>query len=102
MRARVAVGQPRSPMPTGRFSITDRLDGRDFSPYYGCCVLAPSGIQPNPPPGWTGGNRLPIHGTNDPASIGAASSAGCLRARYRFLQRLMRRVPLGTPVEIRP
>ena len=100
-RVPVAIGRPGSSTPTGRFTVTDKLNGRNLSPYYGCCVLALSGTQPNLPPGWSGGNRLAIHGTNDSDSIGQASSAGCLRAADSDLRRLMRRVPLGTPVEIR-
>ena len=101
VRARVTIGRPGSSTPTGRFAVTDKLNGRELSPYYGCCVLALSGTQPNLPPGWSGGDRLAIHGTNDPGSIGTAGSAGCLRAGESDLKRLMRGVPLGTPVEIR-
>ncbi len=97
----VAVGRPGSTTPTGRFSVTDKLSGRRFGPYYGCCVLALSGTQPNTPPGWRGGDRLAIHGTDAPGSLGKASSAGCLRAAERDLRGLMRRVPLGTPVIVR-
>jgi lipoprotein-anchoring transpeptidase ErfK/SrfK len=97
----VTVGRPGSTTPTGRFSVTDKLGGPGLSPYYGCCVLALSGTQPNLPAGWSGGDRLAIHGTNDPGSIGTASSAGCLRGGDSDLKRLMRQVPLGTPVEIR-
>jgi L,D-transpeptidase catalytic domain len=98
----VAVGRPGSDTPTGRFAVTDKLSGSRFGPYYGCCILALSGKQPNLPPGWRGGNRLAIHGTDSPGTIGAAASAGCLRAADADLQVLMRRVPLGTPVFIRP
>jgi hypothetical protein len=101
MRIVVAVGRPGSETPTGRFAVTDKLSGPRFGPYYGCCILALSGHQPNTPPGWTGGNRLAIHGTNSPSSIGAAASAGCLRAADAPLRILMRKVPLGTPVFIR-
>jgi lipoprotein-anchoring transpeptidase ErfK/SrfK len=101
-RLDVAVGRPEAPTPTGRFAVTDKLSGGRFGPYYGCCVLAISATQPNTPPGWTGGNRMAIHGTSDPSSIGAAASAGCLRAADGDLQVLMDRVPLGTPVAIRP
>jgi hypothetical protein len=100
-RLSVAVGRPGSATPTGRFAVTDKLDGRRFGPYYGCCILALNGHQPNLPPGWTGGNRLAIHGTNAPASVGAESSAGCLRGSDADLRRLMAKVPLGTPVFIR-
>jgi hypothetical protein len=97
----VAVGRPGSPTPTGRFSVTDKISGSRFGPYYGCCILALSGHQPNPPAGWRGGDRLAIHGTDAPGSVGQASSAGCLRAPDKALGVLMRRVPLGTPVFIR-
>jgi hypothetical protein len=100
-RARVGAGGPSSPTPTGRFAVTDKLSGGRFSPAYGCCVLALSGRQPNPPPGWGGGDRLAIHGTNSPSTIGARASAGCVHARDKDLEPLMRRVPLGTPVFIR-
>ena len=100
-RATVGIGRPGSATPTGRFAITDKLDGSRFGAYYGCCILALSGHQPNLPPGWPGGDRLAIHGTNNPATIGARSSAGCLHAGTSTLRTLMRRVPLGTPVIIR-
>jgi lipoprotein-anchoring transpeptidase ErfK/SrfK len=101
-RLDVAVGRPGSPTPTGRFAITDKLSGGRFSPYYGCCVLAISATQPHTPPGWTGGNRMAIHGTSDPGSIGTDASAGCLRAADDDLQVLMDRAPLGTPVVVTP
>ena len=41
-----------------------------------------------------------IHGTDTPATIGTAASAGCLRAADADLQVLMAKVPLGTPVFI--
>jgi lipoprotein-anchoring transpeptidase ErfK/SrfK len=100
-RLSVAVGRPGSPTPTGRFAVTDKLSGGDYGPYYGCCILALSATQPNTPPGWTGGNRMAIHGTSDASSIGAAASAGCLRAADGDLERLTSRVPVGTPVVIR-
>jgi lipoprotein-anchoring transpeptidase ErfK/SrfK len=97
----VAIGRPGSETPTGRFAVTDKLAGSKFGPYYGCCILALSGHQPNTPPGWTGGDRLAIHGTDAPATIGTPGSAGCLRASDADLEVLMGQVPLGTPVFIR-
>lgn len=97
---RVAIGRPGSSTPTGRFSVTDKLSGPRFSRYFGCCILALSGTQPRLPAGWDGGNRLAIHGTDRPSSIGRRASAGCLRAAERPLRSLMRTVPVGTPVTI--
>jgi lipoprotein-anchoring transpeptidase ErfK/SrfK len=100
-RMTVTIGRPGSPTPTGRFAVTDKLAGSNYGPYYGCCILALSAHQPNLPAGWTGGDRIAVHGTNAPSTIGAAASAGCLRAGDADLRILMRRVPLGTPVFIR-
>jgi hypothetical protein len=101
-RVVVSIGRPGSATPTGRFAVTDKLPGARYSPVYGCCILALSGTQPNLPAGWTGGNRLAIHGTQDQRSVGGRSSAGCLHARDDDLRRLMNAVPLGTPVRIHP
>jgi hypothetical protein len=94
-RMRVGVGRAGSRTPVGRFSITDKLRGRDYGAYYGCCILALSGHQPDTPRGWTGGARLAIHG----GSLGSVS-AGCLHASTADLRYLMRIVPLGTQVVV--
>jgi len=96
----VGVGAARSPTPLGRFQVTDKLDGARYGPAYGCCIVALSTEQSRPPPGWRGMARMAVHGTNAPASVGRAASAGCLHARGRAMRWLMRAVPLGTPVEI--
>ena len=95
----VGVGRPASPTPLGRFAVTDKLLSR--APYYGCCAIALSALQPKVPSGWRGGNRIAIHGTDRPWSIGTASSAGCPRAADADLRYLLDVVPLGTPVFIR-
>jgi hypothetical protein len=95
----VSVGSPSSPTPLGDYSVTDGLVGRGLGPWYGCCVLALSGHQPNLPAGWIGGNRMAIHGT--PGAVGGAVSHGCLRASDADMISLFARVPLGTPVFIR-
>jgi hypothetical protein len=100
-RLAVAIGRPGAETPTGRFAVTDKLSGSSYGPYYGCCILALSGHQPRTPPGWTGGNRLAIHGTDAPSTIGMAASAGCLRASDADLRPLMAKVPLGATVFIR-
>ena len=100
-RISVAIGRPGSETPTGRFAVTDKLRGGNYGPYYGCCILALNAHQPNLPAGWQGGNRIAIHGTNSPGTIGSPASAGCLRAADSDLEVLMRRVPLGTPVFIK-
>ena len=101
-RVSIGVGRPRSPTPTGTFAVTDKLNGGAYSAAYGCCILALSATQPNLPTGWTGGNRIAIHGTLSASDFGRAVSAGCPHASDADLRYLMRTVPLGTPVVIRP
>jgi lipoprotein-anchoring transpeptidase ErfK/SrfK len=71
-----------------------------FSPgsSYGSFAFGISGIQPNLPAGWTGGNQLAIHGTNQPWSIGRSASAGCVRVSESTLARLLPLLRYGTPV----
>jgi lipoprotein-anchoring transpeptidase ErfK/SrfK len=97
-RVEVGVGAPGSPTPIGRFAVTDQLTGFNTSAY-GCCILALSGHQTHVPPGWTGGDRLAIHGGG---GLGSAVSTGCLHAGEADLRWLLRRVPLGTQVVIHP
>ena len=101
-RMLVGVGRAGSETPTGQYAVTDKLPGPAYSAYYGCCILALSATQPNLPSGWTGGNRIAIHGTPSASDFGRAVSAGCLHARDSDLRYLMRSLPLGTPVVIRP
>jgi hypothetical protein len=95
---RVGIGASGTSTPTGRFAITDKLRGSAYSSVYGCCILALSGHQTNLPPGWTGGDRLAIHG----GSTGGAVSTGCLHADEADLRYLMRVVPLGAQITIHP
>ena len=95
-----ATGAPVSPTPPGGYFVTDRIA---FSGgYLGTFAFGISGIQPKLPPGWSGGNQLAIHGTNDPSSIGRSASAGCLRVSERSLDRLKPLLQLGTPVIVVP
>ncbi|HET6713653.1 MAG TPA: L,D-transpeptidase [Actinomycetota bacterium] len=95
-----ATGAAASPTPPGEYFVTDRIP---FSGgYLGTFAFGISGIQPKLPPGWSGGNQLAIHGTNDPSSIGRSASAGCLRVSERSLDRLKPLLQLGTPVIVVP
>jgi hypothetical protein len=99
-RRRVSIGAAGSPTPTGRFHVTDQLSGRRFG--LGCCIVVLSGSQPRLPAGWSGGNRLAIHGRpSSTERLGAPTSAGCLHADDQTL-RVLARLPLGTPVVIHP
>lgn len=100
-RAPAATGAAISPTPTGRYVVSDRVAFPGGGPL-GTYAFGISGIQPNLPPGWSGGDQLAIHGTNAPSTIGSSASAGCLRVAERILDRLKPLLRLGTPIIVRP
>jgi len=97
-----AVGAAGSPTPIGRFSVTDPIATGDPAGPFGWYAFGLSGHQPNLPAGRSGGDQLAIHGTKDPASLGTAASAGCLRVSAAALVVLKRALRPGTPVVIHP
>ncbi|HMJ02583.1 MAG TPA: L,D-transpeptidase [Conexibacter sp.] len=101
LRFPIAVGSRSTPTPTGRFAVTDKLLTNDPGSVYGCCIVALSARQPHTPQGWGGGDRVAIHATNLPETIGTAASLGCMRAPAEAVRRAVRLVPLGTIVRVR-
>jgi hypothetical protein len=99
-RVEVAIGGSATPTPTGVFAVTDKLRMTEEGGAYGCCILAFTGRQPTVPQGWSGGDRLAVHGTLDEATIGQPASLGCLRADDADMRWLIDRVPLGAPVTV--
>src|SRR5206468_7182505 len=99
MQMTVGVGAAATPTPTGQFAVTDGLRTTPGS-VYGCCILALSAHQPHISQGWTGGDRIAVHGTTAPSTIGEATSHGCLHASDADLHRLLRLATLGARVEI--
>jgi lipoprotein-anchoring transpeptidase ErfK/SrfK len=94
-----AIGAPSSPTPPGHYVVTDRVPFPAGSAL-GSFAFGISGIQPHLPAGWSGGNQLAIHGTNDPSSIGTSASAGCVRVSEWALAHFEPLLRLGTPVVI--
>jgi lipoprotein-anchoring transpeptidase ErfK/SrfK len=99
-RLPVAVGRPGTETPLGRFAVTDLLHTQRADSPYGCCAVALSGHQTKLLPGWPGGDRLAIHATPNPETVGTEASLGCMRAHTQDIRALMRRVPLGAPVVV--
>jgi lipoprotein-anchoring transpeptidase ErfK/SrfK len=95
----VAVGAPKSPSPTGTFTIANRVANPTY--YHPGKVIAPG---PQNPIGtrWIGLNQkgYGIHGTDEPSSIGYAKSHGCIRLRNADVERLFERVRTGDVVEL--
>lgn len=96
-RAPGATGSSHSPTPIGEYFVTDRVPFSAGSAL-GSFAFGISGVQPRLPAGWSGGNQLAIHGTNNPSSIGRSVSAGCIRVSESTLDRLLPLLRYGTPV----
>lgn len=100
LRARVAIGAPRTPTPIGRFVVNERwtLDNPD-----GAFGVAALGISAHSTVlhDWLQGGPIGLHGTNEPWTIGRAASHGCIRLHNADMRRLFRLAPAGTPVLIR-
>jgi lipoprotein-anchoring transpeptidase ErfK/SrfK len=96
-----ATGATWTPTPPGHYFVTDRVPFSAGSSY-GSFAFGVSGIQPHLPAGWSGGDQLAIHGTNQPSSIGTNASAGCVRVSEWTLSRLLPLLRLGTPVVFEP
>ena len=95
----VAVGKPSTPSPVGTFTIEKRVKNPTYS-HDGKTV--PPG--PGNPVGtrWMG-LSVPgygIHGTNEPKSIGRASSHGCIRLAKADLEELYPLVAVGDTVRL--
>jgi hypothetical protein len=97
-RARVGVGLPQWPTPSGEFYIRDKLMGFG-NPFYGPIAYgtnARSAVLTD----WPGGGFVGIHGTNEPELIPGRISHGCIRMRNTDILRLSRLMPVGTPLTI--
>ena len=90
--------------PEGLFKVQNIQDAsfwtHDFKDGKGQIAGAygPRFIRLKTPP-WTG---IGIHGTHDPSSIGTKATEGCIRLNNDDLLDLLKKIKIGTPVEIRP
>jgi lipoprotein-anchoring transpeptidase ErfK/SrfK len=101
LQAKVAIGSPATPTPTGRYYVNQRLIPTDPAGPFGPGAVGISAFS-NVLTGWTQGGPIAIHGTNAPWSIGHAVSNGCIRLRNPVLRRVFRTAFSGTPVIIHP
>jgi lipoprotein-anchoring transpeptidase ErfK/SrfK len=101
LATRAAIGSPRTPTPTGRFYVNQRLVAADPAGPFGPGAIGISAFS-EVLTGWTcQGGPVAIHGTNRPDLIGGAVSTGCVRVRNDVLRRLFERTRAGTPVTVR-
>jgi hypothetical protein len=99
LRARIGIGAPVSPTPTGRFYVRSKLT-RYASPFYGPIAFGTS-ARSTTLTDWPDGGFVGIHGTSRPELLPGAVSHGCIRMRNADILLLGRLMPVGTPVTIR-
>jgi lipoprotein-anchoring transpeptidase ErfK/SrfK len=97
----VAIGQPDTPTPTGRFFVTVKLRPPQILWVYGAWALGLSAYSEVFDQFGTGDGQIAVHGTNDGSELGQAVSHGCVRLSNPSISTLASLLPLGSPVDIR-
>jgi lipoprotein-anchoring transpeptidase ErfK/SrfK len=94
-----AVGSPHSPSPSGSYKIVQRVVNPTW--YTKGKVVPPGKANPLGTR-WIGlsAKGYGIHGTNNPSSIGASVSHGCIRMRNRDVEELFPLVSVGDSVDL--
>lgn len=100
LKTDVAIGTRDTPTPGGRYYIKELLQPPNPDSVYGTYAYGLSGFS-NVLESFAGGEGvIGIHGTNEPSVIGSDVSAGCIRLTNEDIEKLVKVLPLGTPVEI--
>jgi L,D-transpeptidase catalytic domain len=99
VRARVGIGAPGTPTPSGSFWIREKFRVAG-NPLYGTRALGTAAYS-NVLTDWPGGGVIGIHGTGQPGLIPGRPSHGCIRLRNADVERLYALTPVGTPLKIR-
>lgn len=94
----IGVGTPSTPTPAGRFWIRERLRNLGGGTIYGPWAFGTAAYSVLSD--WPGGGVVGIHGTNQPQLIPGRPSHGCVRVPNEAIKRLVRLMPIGTPVQI--
>ena len=98
-QARVGMGAPSTPTPTGSFWIREKFHVSGNS-IYGTRAMGTAAYS-NVLTDWPGGGVVGIHGTNAPGLIPGRPSHGCIRMKNPDIERLYALTPIGTPLRIR-
>jgi len=107
---KVSTGTPKYPTPFGRFRVVQKIMnpswtnpapdtwGKEMPPFIPPGPDNPLGtraLQLNAP-------GILIHGTQNVRALGSPASHGCIRMNMPEIEALYPRVPVGTPVFVRP
>jgi lipoprotein-anchoring transpeptidase ErfK/SrfK len=96
--APVGVGRPSLPTPAGDFWVREKL--RSLGVAYGPWAIGTSAYSAKLTD-WPGGGVVGIHGTNQPQLVPGRPSHGCVRMKNKAISKLVRMLPLGTPILIK-
>lgn len=96
----VGIGRERYPTPGGTFYMMELLRPPDPKGPYGTRTYVLNGFSAILKTFNGGDGALGIHGTNEPASVGADVSHGCIRMNNADIEAIAAILPLGTPVRI--
>lgn len=94
------VGRSVLPTPTGEYFLVELLRQPDPTGPYGPYAFGLSAFSDVLYSFGGGPGQIGLHGTDDPAGLGADVSHGCVRISNRGIALLARLLPLGTPVTI--
>ena len=97
--ARVGVGAPSTPTPSGLFYIREKFRVEPSGTIYGSHAIGTSAYAPTLSD-WPGGGVVGLHGTNQPQLIPGRPSHGCVRLRNADVERFYKLAPRGTPIRI--
>ena len=100
LNAPIGVGKGQTPTPNGTYYITELLQPPNPDSVYGTYAYGLSGFSEVLNSFGGGDGQVGIHGTNDPASIGKDVSHGCIRLNNADIEKLVKMLPLGTPVQV--
>jgi lipoprotein-anchoring transpeptidase ErfK/SrfK len=98
----IGVGTQDTPTPGGVFYIKELLQPPNPNGAYGPYAYGLSGFsEKDELANFAGGTGvIGIHGTNEPGLVGTNVSHGCIRLRNDDILKLVKILPLGTPVDI--
>jgi lipoprotein-anchoring transpeptidase ErfK/SrfK len=97
--ARIGIGAPSTPTPSGTFYVRELLEIKPATTSYGPYIFGTSAyahLSDFPVGGIVG-----IHGTSEPGRIPGAPSHGCVRLRNSDIRALAHRLRIGSTVRIR-
>jgi hypothetical protein len=97
--ARVGIGRPSLPTPSGHFYVLEKLRAIG-APVYGPYAIGTSAYAAPELSEWPGGGIVGIHGTDQPQLIPGDPSHGCVRMRNGAITRLWHLIAIGTPIDI--